>query len=68
CHTPLPWYKALCVVESAKKELINLPPTILQQPDITTSFEHPQMEHYQKSGCVESMVVRFGCCISDCWW
>jgi hypothetical protein len=27
CHTPLPWYKALCVVESANKEPINLPPT-----------------------------------------
>jgi hypothetical protein len=34
----------------------------LQQRDITTSFERPQMEHYQKSGSVELMVVRFGCC------
>jgi hypothetical protein len=29
-------YKALCVVESAKKELINLPPTRLQHAFITT--------------------------------
>jgi hypothetical protein len=63
CHTPLLWYKALCVVESAKKEPINLPPTRLQQPDIATSFEHPQMEHHQKSGSVALTVVPFGCCI-----
>jgi hypothetical protein len=62
CHTPLPWYKALCVVESAKKEPINLPPARLQQRDITTSFERPQMEHYQKSGSVALMVVIKRCC------
>jgi len=35
CHTPLPWYKTLCVVESANKEPINLPPIKLQQPNGT---------------------------------
>ena len=36
CHTLRLCYKTLCVVESAKKELINLPPTRLQHAFITT--------------------------------